>query len=112
MKKENIQTRNRKQNIRRKDKDLNLQFASFLLKTTNQQSEANNMNPNELFEKLKNTGSLTGKGAVYGGLFTDEEKFGLNKTDADVRARERRHKSIEDFAGTKGDATSPDDAEE
>ena len=36
----------------------------------------------------------------------------MNKTDADVRSRERRPKSIEDFAGTKGGAgTSTDDAD-
>ena len=78
-----------------------IEFDSVEIKRLKQFAEANNMNPNELFEKLKNTGSLTGKDAVYGGLFTDKEKFGLNKTDADVRSRERRHKSIEDFAGTK-----------
>lgn len=42
MKKENIQTRNRKQNIRRKDKDLGLQFASFFLKSQNSISDQAN----------------------------------------------------------------------
>lgn len=88
------------------------EFDSVEIKRLKQFAEANNMDPNDLFEKLKNTGSLTGKGAVYGGLFTEKEKFGMNKTDADVRSRERRPKSIEDFAGTnKGASTSTDDAD-
>ena len=44
MKKENIQTRNRKQNLKRKDKDLGMQFASFIIKSSNSQqlNEATN----------------------------------------------------------------------
>ena len=40
MKKENIQTRNRKQNVRRKEKDLDLEFVSVFLKSNQQINEA------------------------------------------------------------------------
>jgi hypothetical protein len=60
------------------------------------------MSETELFEKLKDTGSLKGKGATNGGFFSDKEKFGLNKTEADVKSRERKSISIEDFVGSKG----------
>ena len=82
------------------------------IKRLKQFAEANNMDPIELFEKLKNTGKLTDDSAVYGGLFTEKERFGLNKTEADVRSRDRRPRSIEDFAGSKigavGSSEDPD----
>jgi hypothetical protein len=59
------------------------------------------MDPVELFNKLKDTGKLQSEQATYGGLFTDKERFGMNKTDKDVKSRERRQRSIEDFAGSK-----------
>lgn len=61
MKKENIQTRNRKQNVRRKDKDLSLQFASFLLKSTNQQQTEQNINTqlNNNYSSLSSSSSTS-----------------------------------------------------
>jgi len=56
------------------------------------------LDPNDLFEKLKDTGKLAGK-SLTGGHFTDKEKFGFLKTEYDVKSRERRQISLEDFAG-------------
>lgn len=87
------------------------EFDSINMKRLKEFAQANKMDVNDLFEKLKNGGKLTENEAKYGGLFTDKEKFGMNKTDADVRSRERRQRSIEDFAGSKSKASQSEESD-
>jgi hypothetical protein len=88
--------------------DPNYEFDSITIKRLKEFAKANNMSEADLFEKLKNSGSLKAKSSTNGGYFYDKEKFGLNKTEKDVKSRERKQISIEDFAGSKGAAGTED----
>ena len=88
--------------------DPNREFDPIAIKRLKEFAKANNMSEADLFEQLKDSGSLKSKGSTNGGFFYDKERFGLNKNEADVKSRERKPVSIEDFAGSSHPQDSGD----
>lgn len=79
MKKENIQTRNRKQNLKRKDKELGMQFASFITKSSSSQ-QLNEATNNYLSNIGQATSNITSShnSAIPSSAYFQNAQFNFN----------------------------------
>ena len=65
-------------------------------------AQINNLTPEEMFDQLKDTTSLTDVKSV-GGQFTNKNKVGAIKNVMDIKGREKQMRSIDAFAGSRQD---------